>query len=48
MESVAVVDGVNIAYIEESQDRKPKDSNLVAVRKALQEKGIEPIVIVDQ
>ena len=48
METVAVVDGANIAYIEESQEGKPKVSNLVAVRKALQEKGIEPIVIVDQ
>ena len=47
MESVAVVDGANIAYVEESQGGKPKVSNLIAVRKALMERGIIPIIIVD-
>ena len=39
MESEAVVYGANIAYIEESQEGKPKVSNLIAVRKGLTEKG---------
>jgi hypothetical protein len=44
---VIVVDGSNVAYEERSRQGQPKISNLVAVRKALQSKGYEPIIIVD-
>ncbi|GIV95603.1 MAG: hypothetical protein KatS3mg057_0260 [Herpetosiphonaceae bacterium] len=43
----AVVDGANIAYIEKTREGKPKVSNLVAVCRAIEEKGLDPIVIVD-
>ena len=42
----AVVDGANVAYAEMSQGDQPKVSNLVAVRRALEERGYETIVIV--
>jgi hypothetical protein len=45
--SVIVVDGANVAYIEESKEGDPKVSNLVAVREALEAKGYEPVIIVD-
>jgi hypothetical protein len=45
--SVAVVDGANVAYIEESKEGEPKVSNLVAVRKDLEARGYEPVIIVD-
>ncbi len=44
---VVLVDGANIAYIEQSKSGSPKVSNLVAVRKKLQEMGYQPIIIVD-
>jgi hypothetical protein len=44
---VAVVDGANVAYMETSHKGQPKVSNLIAVRKALQERGYESIIIVD-
>jgi hypothetical protein len=43
----AVVDGANIAYIEKSKGGEPKIENILAVRSALEEKGYEPIIIVD-
>lgn len=43
----AVVDGSNIAHVEESKNGKPKVSNIVAVEKALREEGYETVVIVD-
>ncbi|MBX6342575.1 MAG: Zc3h12a-like ribonuclease, partial [Thermomicrobiaceae bacterium] len=46
-EKVAVVDGSNVAYEEQTKGGKPKVSNLVAVRRALEERGYHPIVIVD-
>ena len=46
-ESVIVVDGANIAYIEESKGGEPKVSNLVAVRQALEKRGYKPVIIVD-
>lgn len=46
-DKVAVVDGANVAYMESSHDGQPKISNLIAVRKALQERGYEPIIIID-
>lgn len=47
MTSTAVVDGANVAYIEKSEKDEPKVSNLIAVRRALQNKGYEPVIIVD-
>ncbi len=44
---IAVVDGANVAYVELSQEGKPRVSNLVAVNRALQEKGYEPVIIAD-
>ena len=44
---VAVVDGANIAYLEKTQDGKPRVSNIIAVRKALEKRGFDPIVIID-
>ena len=42
-----VVDGANVAYEEQTQDGKPKVSNIVAVRRELVQLGYEPIIIVD-
>ncbi|HEY0005443.1 MAG TPA: hypothetical protein VGB17_11590 [Pyrinomonadaceae bacterium] len=44
---VIVVDGANVAYEECSEGGCPKVSNLLAVRQALEEKGYDPIIIVD-
>lgn len=44
---IAVVDGANIAYIEQSQQGDSKVANIRAVRAALEEKGYQPLVIVD-
>lgn len=44
---VAVVDGANVAYEETTDDGTPKVSNLVAMRKALENAGLDPIVVVD-
>lgn len=44
---LAVVDGANVAYVEQTTGGKPKVSNLVAVRKALEERGFDVIMIVD-
>src|SRR5512138_564529 len=44
---IAVVDGTNIAYEEPSRGGKPKVGNLIAVKKALEQRGYEPIIIVD-
>ncbi|HBY96830.1 MAG: hypothetical protein M5U01_33535 [Ardenticatenaceae bacterium] len=44
---VIVVDGANVAYEEVSKENQPKVSNLVAVRRVLEQKGYRPIVIVD-
>jgi hypothetical protein len=44
---VAIVDGANIAYIEESEKGQPKVSNILAVREALEKRGYQPIIIVD-
>jgi hypothetical protein len=42
-----LVDGANVAFVELSATDKPKVSNLVAVRRALEERGYEPIIIAD-
>lgn len=44
---VAVVDGANVAYIETSVKDEPRVANLVAVRRALEQRGYDPIIIVD-
>jgi hypothetical protein len=41
------VDAANVAYAELSATDKPKVSNLVVVRRALEERGYEPISIAD-
>jgi hypothetical protein len=42
-----VVDGSNVAFEEFSKGGTPKVSNLVAVRKHLEERGFHPMIIVD-
>lgn len=42
-----VVDGANVAFVEQSQSGNPKVSNIKAVYQTLKEKGFEPIIIVD-
>jgi hypothetical protein len=42
-----VVDGANVAYAELSKEGQPKISNIVAVRRALQEKGYDCVIVVD-
>ena len=44
---IAVVDGANIAYSEQSQKGDPKVSNILAVRAALEKRGYDPLIIVD-
>lgn len=44
---MAVVDGANVAYAEMSAAGQPKVSNVLAVRRALQARGYEAIIIVD-
>lgn len=42
-----VVDGSNVAWEEQTQDGKPKVSNLVAMRAALERHGFQPVILVD-
>ena len=42
-----VVDGANVAYLEQAETGKPQVSNLRAVHRALQDHGYQPIVIID-
>jgi predicted thioredoxin/glutaredoxin len=42
-----VVDGSNVAHEEKSLSGKPKVSNIVAVRRTLEEQGFEPLVVID-
>lgn len=42
-----VVDGANVAFEERAANGKPKVSNLIAVRKALEQQGFESLIIVD-
>lgn len=42
-----VVDGSNVAYLEQTQQGKPKVGNISAVDEALREKGFTPIIFVD-
>jgi hypothetical protein len=42
-----VIDGANVAYEERSTGGKPKLSNLLKVRRELEERGQEAIIIID-
>ena len=42
-----VVDGANVAWNEQTKDGKPKVSNIVAMRKRLEQDGFDPIIIID-
>ena len=45
--NMVVIDGANVAYEERSGGGKPKLSNLLKVRRELEERGQEAIIIVD-
>jgi hypothetical protein len=47
METLIVVDGANVAWSEQTRDGKPKVSNIVIMRRALEEEGYDPIIIID-
>ena len=47
METIIVVDGANVAWSEQTKDGKPKVSNIVIMRRALEEEGYDPIIIID-
>jgi hypothetical protein len=47
METIIVVDGANVAWSEQTKDGKPKVSNIVIMRRALEEEGFDPIIIID-
>lgn len=44
---MVVIDGANVAYEERSAGGKPKFSNLLRVRRELEEKGFEAVILVD-
>jgi hypothetical protein len=44
---VVVIDGANVAYEERGAGGKPKLSNLLKVRRELEERGFEAVVLVD-
>jgi hypothetical protein len=44
---MVVIDGANVAYEERSGGGKPKLSNLLKVRRELEERGCEAVIIVD-
>ncbi|HEY0170002.1 MAG TPA: hypothetical protein VGB98_03045 [Pyrinomonadaceae bacterium] len=44
---MVVIDGANVAYEERSAGGKPKFSNLLKVRRELEERGFEPVILVD-
>jgi len=44
---VVVIDGANVAYEERSMGGKPKLSNLLKVRRELEERGFEALILVD-
>ena len=46
-ESPIVIDGANIAYIEQTETGQPKVSNLEAAYRALKRRGYHPILIID-
>ena len=44
---VVVIDGANVAYEERSAGGKPRLSNLTRVRRELEERGFEAVILVD-
>ena len=44
---MVVIDGANVAYEERSAGGKPKLSNLLKVRRELEERGFEAVILVD-
>jgi predicted nucleic acid-binding protein len=42
-----IIDGANVAYEEKSAGGRPKLSNLLKVRRELEERGFEVIILVD-
>src|ERR687889_2564416 len=44
---VVIIDGANVAYEERSAGGKPKLSNLLKVRREMEERGQEAVIIVD-
>lgn len=44
---VIVVDGANVAWEEQTKDDKPKVSNIIAMRQALEKAGYDPLIIID-
>lgn len=44
---VIVVDGANVAWSEQTNNGKPRVANIVAMRKALEKEGFDPIIIID-
>ena len=44
---VVVIDGANVAYEERSGGGKPKLSNLLKVRRELEQRGLAPVIIID-
>src|SRR5919112_4462155 len=44
---MVVIDGANVAYEERSAGGKPKLANLLKVRRELEERGCEAVIIVD-
>jgi Zc3h12a-like Ribonuclease NYN domain len=44
---VVIIDGANVAYEERSAGGKPKLSNLLKVRRELEERGLEAVILVD-
>ncbi|MDT5293747.1 MAG: hypothetical protein QOJ76_627 [Acidobacteriota bacterium] len=44
---VIVIDGANVAYEEKSAGGKPKLANLLKVRRELEERGFEAVILVD-
>jgi hypothetical protein len=44
---VVVIDGANVAYEEKSGGGKPKLSNLLKVRRELEERGLDTIIVID-
>ena len=44
---IAVVDGSNVAWEERGDADVPRMSNLVSMRRALEDRGFDPIIVVD-
>jgi hypothetical protein len=47
VKEVILIDGANVAWEAPSSSRKPRVSNIIAVKQAVEELGFAPIIIVD-